>query len=167
MWQPGPHRGASECRRASHSQQTRNDSSLQDGTSAERSCRMPACDSKSLSPLQPYSSLKQTSEHGCSQNRKKHCKKKLKTKFYQQRVHTSSRPFTPPKRAVRYDRERLAHTHPQTVPRQEQVVGVEDSLVMPSDMGAHSFARSKTHLGGNFGPFSILANNCKSTFFCN
>lgn len=55
----------------------------------------------------------------------------------------------------------------ETRSRLEQVVGVENSLVMRTDVRAHSFARSKAHPRGYFGPFSLLANYIKSSLFCN
>lgn len=55
----------------------------------------------------------------------------------------------------------------ETRPWLEQVVGVENSLVMRADVRAHSLARSKAHPRGYFGPFSLLANDIKSSLFCN
>lgn len=61
----------------------------------------------------------------------------------------------------------FSSAYQETRSRLEQVVGVENSLVMCTDVRAHGFARSKAHPCGYFGPFSLLANYIKSSLFCN
>lgn len=41
----------------------------------------------------------------------------------------------------------------------EQIVGIEDFLIMPSQVGPNSFPRSKTHLNGDLGPSPVLTDD--------
>lgn len=54
-------------------------------------------------------------------------------------------------------------THQQVRSTLKQIVGVEDFLIMPSQVRADSFARAKAHLYGNLGPVPVPADNIEST----
>lgn len=56
-----------------------------------------------------------------------------------------------------------AYTHQQVCSTLKQIVGVEDFLIMPSQVWADSFAGAKAHLYGNLGPVPVSADNIEST----
>lgn len=58
-------------------------------------------------------------------------------------------------------------THQQVGPRLEEVVGVEDSFVVSTQMWAYCFARRKAHCHGYLCPFSILTYGIKTSFIWN
>lgn len=57
----------------------------------------------------------------------------------------------------------LCTTDQQICSTLEQIVGIEDFLIMPSQVRPNSFPRSKTHLYGNLGPSPVLTDDVKPT----
>lgn len=57
-------------------------------------------------------------------------------------------------------------THQQVCSILKQIVGIEDSLVMPSQVWANGFARGKAHVKRNLGPSPVLADDVKPALLC-